>query len=220
MIRSLVRVTVAGLCLLSLTACVGTLWLWWHSWHGGRERVGFHRSGNRFTIRFERGRATLFGPPPRWTPVTRQEKRVDVIVRQLRNDDCRWVTGVVVSPDGARPTPALDAVAAASLRLNLGITPELANVFIQMRVDSPAATQAALLVALDDPARCLAAHVALTDEWGYDGDERLMPHLEPGHSWYIHLGIPAGSVPAGGTGTGTSSSRRTFRGWRSGTSRR
>lgn len=193
MMYRIVRLVASGVCLFSLAACVGVLWLWWHSGHGGRERVGFHRAGTRYTVRFEGGRAALFGPPPRWAPATRHEKRVDVLVRELRNEHCRWGTGVVATED----SPWRDD----AVKLRLDGSPELVNLFIHMRMDAPAETQAALLAALDDPARRLAAHFALTDEWGYDGDERLMPHVEPGHGRHFYNGIPARSEPAG-VGTG------------------
>jgi len=34
MIRRLVRIAVAGFCLLSLLVAVGSSWLWWESQHG------------------------------------------------------------------------------------------------------------------------------------------------------------------------------------------
>jgi hypothetical protein len=105
----------------------------------------------------------------------------------LRNENCRWGPGVVPTVDGPRQD--------GTGKLRFEGSPEIVNLFVQMRMDEPAKTQAALLAALDDPARRLAAHFALTDEWGYDGDDRIMPHVEPGHGMHFYNGIPTRSEP-------------------------
>src|SRR4051812_16655096 len=85
MIRRLFRLTVSGLCLLSLLVSLGVAWLWWRNHHGGPERISFLRSGQRYTVRPRTGRLVLFGPPSPTDPAA--EAKARQVAAAMRNSD-------------------------------------------------------------------------------------------------------------------------------------
>jgi hypothetical protein len=59
--RRLLRWLVNGLCLLSLLACVGTGWLWWHGCRKQGNKAVVRLRGERYELRSRGGRVTVWG---------------------------------------------------------------------------------------------------------------------------------------------------------------
>src|SRR4051794_35466915 len=148
MIRRRTRLVVAGLWLLSLTACLATAWLWRRSRQspGPDWRASFRLSGNRYTLRTAPGGIVVFGPPPGIGPPEFRAALADQVSR-IRNEQLRWGASrppsIVGTPRGRRNSPA-----------------ELvqSNGLFQL----PPGAVRPLLTALEDPDRFVAAHVLLT----------------------------------------------------------
>src|SRR4051812_32012444 len=100
MIRRLVRMAVAGLCLLSLLASAGAGWLWRRSYQADGDRVTFSRGDARYTARSHAGRVTLLGPPA--DPAGTRYAGEDVVAR-LRNEDIVFEGMFDQDADGGPP---------------------------------------------------------------------------------------------------------------------
>jgi hypothetical protein len=156
MIRRLVRIVIAGFCLLSLLVCLGTAWLWLRSYRapGPAWHPSVRLRGDRYTLRTEPGEFVVFGPPP-GASSAEAARLMAARVARIRNDQLRWEAWGDLRynrrepPKGAatpwgRPGSAAEFV------------PSNEAVYLPPDAVHP------LLAALEDPDRFVAAHVLLT----------------------------------------------------------
>lgn len=154
----------SGLLLLSLLACAGTAWLWWHSYRGHDDRVRIWLRGERCALRSERGQIVLTAPP-RGSPAPRGA--IARFIAQCRNSDLRWRITTGPDPRGwhygqrwprAAPFPASVPSKAAGPGGYGHLRP--------------------LLDALDDPDRFAVAHELLLLHTGAIPPSRGEPRLD------------------------------------------
>ena len=153
--RRLCRWLVNGLCLLSLLACLGAGWLWWHSYRGGNG-VDLRLRGEWYAVRPRAGRLTVLAFPP---AVRVQQDLVRRSIGRIHNGDLRRYAQVAPRPDGLIPGKGpVSWIGILPSEGKLLTAPAVAGI-------SPmagAGQYRPLLDALGDPGRFAAAHLALS----------------------------------------------------------
>lgn len=176
-IGKLVRLAAAGFCLISLLASVGAAWLWRRSCRAGGHSISrMAPDGNRYTVRSEMGRATLYRPPGGPPAQSRRKQAhrgpaddtAETLVGMFRNDQMAWqvVRGSGGSLAGYTRDATREDTAAALARARINPRPG------DRPLDVPPAALAPPLVrALERPDQFAAAHYLLAE---------LHPHLARG----------------------------------------
>jgi hypothetical protein len=147
MIRRVLRIFAAGVCVLSLAACVGAGWLWRRSYRGP-ERFSTLCGGDRYTLVSAGGGLTVYAPPPAAVdPADRRAARA--AAAGLRNDLMHWEGWIEYG------------FSRSVQRVRLA-KPRRGTAADRCETEVPAeATVRPLLAALEDPRRFAAAHVLL-----------------------------------------------------------
>lgn len=86
-IRRSAAAAVAGLCLLSLLACVGAAWLWWRTGRAGG-RVTYRTADAGYTVRLADGRLAVLRPPPHGPGA--DEALTSAWLARHTNDELYW----------------------------------------------------------------------------------------------------------------------------------
>ncbi|HSU65984.1 MAG TPA: zinc ribbon domain-containing protein [Tepidisphaeraceae bacterium] len=133
---------------VSAVLFVGLCVLWERSYRHTDERIVRERPGVRYTLRSERGRVALIGPPAQTN--TEDEKHVYALVSRLANDDLYWE--VDLAPPGQESWVAVGPVLEA---------PASDIALRRVRPSTRADVIRPLLLALDDPRKFAAAHFVL-----------------------------------------------------------
>ena len=177
MARRLLGTVVAGISLLSLLACLGAGWWWLRSCRGGQDRVTFRAAGVRYTLRSGPGGVALAGPPP---VASRDEAdRAGRLVGAIRNDHLRWQYSFVWGQYATGIT----------FEKSQPLEPGTAPVSLEQRLSHAKVNEGlvrALLDALDDPDRFVAAHFILS--WQFRS-HRLHPKDREDWAGFTHNGL-------------------------------
>lgn len=138
--------------LTSLAMSLAAAVLWTRSLNpANSDQLAAGTPSARYTVRSEGGRLTLFGPPP--TGSSAGEAKAKEIVTRLRNDHFRFCKNYIEYRSPRRDIRYIGVTVTAPVEATPAY--ELGHV-------PPGEVKRALLSALNDPTRFVAAHVLLT----------------------------------------------------------
>ena len=137
------------LTIASLLAVVAVSILWIRSYRA-HDQLSCLLRDSRYTVRTDRGRLVLRGPPPHGP----MQERATALANQLRNDDIQWRLTIL----SRRNNSSGHASASPDVPTRPGALANPPGGIDQQSVQRP------FLLALEDPHRFVAAHHTLTSK--------------------------------------------------------